>query len=275
MDVVTAAQMQEMDRCTIETFGIPGRVLMENAGRGATRLFIDRLYANGRPGRVGIAAGRGNNGGDGFVVARYLAQRGIQTTVYLLTSAATLKGDAAANFNLLKDSGVPVVEIRDEPAFASKKAEMLLEDYWIDAIFGTGLNSDVRGFYHSAIAFLNEMSAPVFSIDIPSGLNADTGQPCGICIQAAATATFAAIKIGLVLYPGASHCGTVDVVDIGIPPAWPTMPMSDSILSQQITSAPSSETGPWISTKAKLDTPWWLREPLEKPVLRPWPPHRF
>jgi hydroxyethylthiazole kinase-like uncharacterized protein yjeF len=218
MDVVTAAQMQEMDRCTIETFGIPGRVLMENAGRGATRLFIDRLYANGRPGRVGIAAGRGNNGGDGFVVARYLAQRGIQTTVYLLTSAATLKGDAAANFNLLKDSGVPVVEIHDEPAFASKKAEMLLEDYWIDAIFGTGLNSDVRGFYHSAIAFLNEMSAPVFSIDIPSGLNADTGQPCGICIQAAATATFAAIKIGLVLYPGASHCGTVDVVDIGIPP---------------------------------------------------------
>ena len=223
MKIVTAAQMQEMDRRTIEEFGIPGRVLMENAGRGATRLFLDRIYGDG-PGRVGIAAGRGNNGGDGFVVARYLAGKGIQTTVYLLAESERIGGDAAANFNLLKASDVPVVQISDARELESRQKEMLREDYWIDAILGTGLTSNVRGYYRSVIEFLNISKAPVFSIDIPSGLDSDTGQPRGICVQAAATATFGHAKIGHVLYPGVRYCGAVDIVDIGIPAAMAAEP---------------------------------------------------
>ncbi len=218
MQIVTAAQMQQMDHRTIETFGIPGRVLMENAARGATRLFLDRVYKNG-PGRVGVAAGRGNNGGDGFVVARYLGQKDIPTTVYLLSTADRLEGDAKANFKLLDAARVPVIEIADAQALASRQEEMLLEDFWIDAILGTGLKSDVRGVFHDVIELLNNSRKPIFSIDIASGLNSDTGQPCGICIQATATATFAHAKIGHVQYPGTTHSGILDVVDIGIPPS--------------------------------------------------------
>jgi hydroxyethylthiazole kinase-like uncharacterized protein yjeF len=217
MFIVTAAQMQEMDRRTIQEFGIPGRVLMECAGRGATRVFLERLYSQG-PGRVGILAGRGNNGGDGFVIARYLAQQDIAVKVFLLAEAAAVKGDAAANLQLLAASGTPVIEIPDEQAFSAHMKDLQHQHYWIDALLGTGLKSEVRGFYRQAIDFVNASGRPVLAVDIPSGLNADSGQPCGTCIQAAATATFGFAKIAHVVYPGAACCGPVEVIDIGIPP---------------------------------------------------------
>jgi ADP-dependent NAD(P)H-hydrate dehydratase / NAD(P)H-hydrate epimerase len=230
MFVVTAAQMQEMDRRTIQEFGIPGRVLMECAGRGATRIFLNRLYSRG-PGRVGILAGRGNNGGDGFVMARYLAQRNIETTVFLLADAAAVQGDAAANLQLLAASGTPVIQITDEQAFADRRKDLMHQHYWIDALLGTGLKSEVKGFYRRVIEFINASHRPVLAVDIPSGLNADTGQPCGTCIQATATATFGFAKIGHVVYPGAAYCGPVEVIDIGIPP---TMVQSASVHQQLI-----------------------------------------
>lgn len=230
MFIVTAAQMQEMDRRTIQEFGIPGRVLMECAGRGATRVFLDRLYSQGA-GRVGILAGRGNNGGDGFVMARYLAQRDIAATVFLLADAAAVRGDAAANLQLLAASGTPVIEIPDEQAFTARIKDLRHQHYWIDALLGTGLKSEVRGFFRRAIEFINASQRPVLAVDIPSGLNADTGQPCGTCIQATATATFGFAKIGHVVYPGAAHCGHVEVIDIGIPP---TMAPSTGVRQQLI-----------------------------------------
>jgi hydroxyethylthiazole kinase-like uncharacterized protein yjeF len=218
MNIVTASQMQEMDRRTIQEFGIPGRLLMENAGRGAVRIFLNRLYSRG-PGRVGVLAGRGNNGGDGFVMARVLAQSGIDVKVFLLTKADSVQGDAAANLKLLAASNVPVIEIPDEKALAAQLGDMQHQTYWIDALLGTGLNADVKGFYRQVIDFINNCNRPVLAVDIPSGLNADTGQPWGTCIRAAATATFAFAKIGHVTYPGAQYCGPVDVIDIGIPPS--------------------------------------------------------
>jgi ADP-dependent NAD(P)H-hydrate dehydratase / NAD(P)H-hydrate epimerase len=218
MYIVTAAQMQEMDRRTIQEFGIPGRVLMECAGRGATRVFLDHLYSRG-PGRVGILAGRGNNGGDGFVMARYLAQRDIPVKVFLLAEAAAVQGDAAANLQLLAASGVPVIDIPDEQAFTACLKDFQHQQYWIDALLGTGLKAEVRGFFRRVIEFINAGNRPVLAVDIPSGLNADTGQPCGTCIRAVATATFGFAKIGHVVYPGAEFCGPVEVIDIGIPPA--------------------------------------------------------
>jgi ADP-dependent NAD(P)H-hydrate dehydratase / NAD(P)H-hydrate epimerase len=216
MIVVTAAQMQAIDRKTIEEIGIPGRVLMENAGRGATRCFLEQIYSAG-PGRVGVLAGRGNNGGDGFVIARYLAQQDIDVKVFLLSTRDSVQGDAAANLHLLSALNVPVVEIADAPRFAAQQAHMRHFRYWIDALLGTGLNSEIHGYFKEVLHFINALERPVFAVDIPSGLNSDTGQICGAAIRAAATATFGHVKIGHLVQPGASCCGRVELIDIGIP----------------------------------------------------------
>ena len=217
MHLVTADEMREMDRRTIEEFGLPGRVLMENAGRGATRVLMDH-FPDIAGKQAGVIAGRGNNGGDGFVVARYLAQAGVRVIVYLLSDSKCLAGDAAANFSLLSQLQIPVREITDESRLNELKSEMAHHHIWVDAIFGTGLNSDITGIFKSAIDFLNTLKRPVLAVDIPSGVNADTGQICGVCLSAFATATFAFPKIGHVQFPGAAFTGGLHVIDIGIPP---------------------------------------------------------
>ena len=217
MYLVTADEMQRMDRATIASFGIPGRVLMESAGRGATAFFLEQLY-RGQAGCVGVAAGRGNNGGDGFVMARYLHQKSIPVTVFLLAQKARITGDAGANLALLTAMGVPVVEMADAAALEAQQSRMRHQQLWIDAILGTGLSADVRGHYREAIDFINRQQRPVFAVDIASGLNADTGQVCGTCIQATATATFGFAKIGHFTYPGRSFSGRLKVIEIGIPP---------------------------------------------------------
>lgn len=217
MILVTADEMREMDRQTIESFGLPGRILMENAGRGAARVLMTRFDGINEA-SVAVAAGRGNNGGDGFVIARYLFQHGIDVKVYLLSDSAKLSGDAAVNFNLLTALGVPVTELPDESAFETHRAEMAEKSIWVDAILGTGLNSEVRGYFKTVIEFINSLERPVFAVDIPSGLHADTGRPCGVCIKAEAAATFAFAKTGHVQEPGRSYTGELHVIDIGIPP---------------------------------------------------------
>lgn len=217
MILVTAAQMQAMDRRTIESFGIPGRVLMENAGRGATRCFLQQLYSRG-PGRVGVLAGRGNNGGDGFVIARYLAQRGVDVTVFLLSEKLRVQGDAEANLALLEPLAVPVIEMPDPETFAQHQGRMRHMVYWIDALLGTGLADDVKGYFRQVLEFVADLQRPVLAVDVPSGLNADTGRPCGICLQADVTVTFGCPKIGQLIYPGAVLCGRLELIDIGIPP---------------------------------------------------------
>ncbi len=216
MYLVTATEMQAMDRAAIETLGIPGRVLMENAGREATRVFLAHFADTARRG-VGVVAGRGNNGGDGHVVARCLAHLGFPVTVYLLCAADRVAGDAAANLRLLAPLNIPLVEITDEAALARHRPAMAAVAVWVDAIFGTGLHSEVTGLSRSVIEFINRQDRPVFAVDIASGLHADTGRPCGACINAQVTATFAYPKVGQVLYPGAEHTGRLEIVDIGIP----------------------------------------------------------
>ena len=217
MILVTASEMQKMDRRTIEVFGIPGRVLMENAGRGATRFFLD-TFSDLTAKTVAVMAGRGNNGGDGFVMARYLAQKGVRVVVYLLARSSQVRGDAAANLALLAPLKIPVVEVPDPEDFARHRTAMAHAHLWVDAMLGTGLNTDVRGYYKTVIDFLNDTHRPVFAVDIPSGLHADTGKPCGTAVRAVATATFAFAKVGHLLLPGATHTGQLKVIDIGIPP---------------------------------------------------------
>jgi NAD(P)H-hydrate epimerase len=210
--------MQQMDRETIEGFGLPGQVLMENAGRGATAFFLKTLWAQAGRGTVGILAGRGNNGGDGFVMARYLHQKGIAVKVFLLSDPQRVKGDARINLDLLAPLAIEVVALPDLDSFRKNAERLKRPTIWIDALLGTGLKSDVRGYFKAAITFLNASEKPVFAVDIPSGLNADTGQVQGICTTAEATATFAFAKVGHLLHPGALHTGRLKVIDIGIPP---------------------------------------------------------
>lgn len=217
MYLVTADEMREMDRRTIESYGIPGRVLMENAGLGATGVLL-KQFPDLETQRVGVVAGRGNNGGDGFVIARYLAFKGIRVRVYLLSECSRVKGDAKINLDLLGPLDIPVIEIPDQASLSAHFIEMRHQDLWIDAILGTGLQSDVKGYFREVIEFINSLNKPVFSVDIASGLDSDTGRPHGVCIRAAATATFAFAKPGHVLYPGATHSGNLEIIEIGIPP---------------------------------------------------------
>ena len=216
MYLVKAREMQAMDKLTIEEYGIPGQVLMENAGRGATRVFL-KTQALSSATRIGVAAGRGNNGGDGFVMARYLSQQGFPTTVYLLAPRDAVQGDARANLELLNDLPVQVVEIPDPQAFEAQHITMRHQQVWIDAILGTGLKSDVRGYFRTVIENMNGFNRPILAVDIPSGLNADTGQPHGVCIRANVTVTFGLAKTGHMLYPGADFTGDLHIIDIGIP----------------------------------------------------------
>jgi len=217
MYLVTAREMKEMDRLTIESFGIPGIVLMENAGRGAVDTLF-RHYPNIRHMKVGIAAGRGNNGGDGFVIARYLAGIGVPVDIYLLSERGRVRGDAAANLKLLDRIEIPVHEIPDIAALESNKGRMRQCDLWVDAMLGTGLTSQVRGLFKEMIGFLNTLQKPILAVDIPSGLDSDTGKPRGSCIDATVTVTFGLPKIGHVVLPGTEFVGELEVIDIGIPP---------------------------------------------------------
>ncbi|CCK79253.1 bifunctional ADP-dependent NAD(P)H-hydrate dehydratase/NAD(P)H-hydrate epimerase [Desulfobacula toluolica] len=221
MILVTANQMRDMDKQTIESFGIPGRVLMENAGKGAFD-FLLKKFKNLTAKKIAVMAGRGNNGGDGFVIARYLMEKKIAVTIFLLSSKKKVTGDAKANMDLAQklcnlSQTCSIVEIPDAEAFEAQRVKILHHDFFIDAILGTGLNSDVRGFFKDAIEVMNTSSKPIFSVDIPSGLHSDTGQPLGASVKADATATFALAKPGHVLYPGNVYTGDLKVIDIGIP----------------------------------------------------------
>jgi hydroxyethylthiazole kinase-like uncharacterized protein yjeF len=216
MFIVTSEEMREMDRLTRESFGIPGVVLMENAGRGAAQVLFKEV-PDLQNKKVGIMAGKGNNGGDGFVIARYLAENGVPVSVYILTKKKKVKGDAAGNLQLIEKMNIPIKEVTDGAAFASYMSDLAHYDLWVDAILGTGLQSDVRGFFKDVIDFLNHTGNPIVAVDIPSGLNSDTGAVCGACIKAAATVTFGLPKIGQVIYPGIEFVGSLAVVDIGIP----------------------------------------------------------
>jgi hydroxyethylthiazole kinase-like uncharacterized protein yjeF len=216
MLVVTSAQMRALDRLTIDEYGTPGHVLMERAGKGATEVFWDEF--RGVRTRPVIIAGKGNNGGDGFVVARCLRARGVRCDVVLLARADDVGGDAARNLRAFKRARGRIIEAPGEAGAGAVRTALERGRVVIDAIFGTGLNAPVTGPIAQVISLINASGLPVFAIDIPSGLDADRGEPLGIAVQAEATATFGFPKVGQLLYPGAGLVGTLAVVDIGIAP---------------------------------------------------------
>ena len=216
MRVLNSAQMREADRRTIEDIGIPSLVLMENAGRQVVAA-IEAVHADLLERQVAVLCGRGNNGGDGFVVARTLLQRGVDVSVFLIGQVADVRGDARVNLDILGRLGVTVVEVADGQAWELHLSEVRDCNLIIDAIFGTGLNAPVHGLIGSVIADVNASGIPVVAIDLPSGLSADTADTIGDSIEAGTTVTLAAPKLPLVLPPAENRAGDIVIADIGIP----------------------------------------------------------
>lgn len=208
---LTREQVRALDGRAIAA-GIPGAVLMENAGRGAAEL----LLSLGIHGRVVICAGGGNNGGDGFVIARHLANRGIDLRVLLVPEPAELTGDAATHFQAMRASA-----IKEERCPTPEKLTAILAgaEWAVDALLGTGLTGPVRSPHDGLIDAINRKARRVFAVDIPSGLDADTGRPLGSAICAEHTATFAALKQGFANPEAAGYLGKVHLIDLGIPSA--------------------------------------------------------
>ena len=216
MKLLTAAQMQEMDRRTIEEVGIPGAVLMENAGRGMAER-IQAKFAGLMPGPVLIMAGKGNNGGDGYVIARHLAEQGWRVQTLVLAARKDIRGDARLNLDILEACGGKLAFAPGQDDLETALAECEKPRLVVDALLGTGLAKAVKGKYAAAIDWINQSSAAVAAVDIPSGLDASTGKILGCCVAADLTATFGFAKLGQVSYPGAGKVGELTVIDIGIP----------------------------------------------------------
>ena len=208
MKICTRETAREIDRRTIEEFGVPGVVLMENAGRAVARAILER-YPEASD--IAVVCGGGNNGGDGFVAARHLLSAGKKVSAHLARKKESYSGDAKTNLDALLRTGADVRELDGELPRAGGA------DVIVDAVFGTGLARDVGGFYEKLVNFMNGAGKPVVSVDIPSGLDADSGRPMGAAVRADATVTFAHAKLGTCVHPGVEHAGTLYVADITTP----------------------------------------------------------
>jgi NAD(P)H-hydrate epimerase len=214
MKVVSGQVMQSMDQRAISEFGIPGLTLMENAGRACADA-ISETFGSGNGRRALIVAGKGNNGGDGYVIARLLGERGWEAAVLLLSAPSSISGDAAANLARLERGSLILPPVGAElPREIFRKATLI-----VDALLGTGVKNEVTGSYREAIDAINLSGRPVVSVDIPSGIDAATGRVMGAAVRADLTVSFALAKLGNVLYPGAEYCGRLLVADIGMAPA--------------------------------------------------------
>ena len=228
MKVVTAAEMRQIDQDTIEGIGIPGIVLMETAGSAIVRA-IKAHYPTCK--RIGIFAGKGNNGGDGIVIARQLAHVGHDVHLFLVSPPESFTGEAQINLQIAKNLGLRTVELRadagrdrspadkaDSGGYSETISTHLAScELLVDAIFGTGLRGAVREPIATLINTINHLPIPILSVDLPSGLNADTGNPLGTCVRADRTVTIGLPKRGLLVHPGAEFTGKLEVVDIGFP----------------------------------------------------------
>jgi hydroxyethylthiazole kinase-like uncharacterized protein yjeF len=221
---VNTAQMRELDRRAIEERGISGRVLMENAGKAVADL-IRRAIGEPSGARAIVFSGGGNNGGDGFVVARHLAQWGMMVRIVLAARAAEVSGDAAYHLDAARKAGVPIGELPREISWHSNRDALFTAamgaDVLVDALLGTGIRGEVGGIIGQLIDLINASHAArrnlVVAVDIPSGIHSDTGEVCGRAVAADHTVTMGLPKLGLVVGEGIAHAGPVTVADIGFP----------------------------------------------------------
>jgi NAD(P)H-hydrate epimerase len=214
MKVVLNEEMKKIDKITIEQYGIPGIVLMENAGLGV----VDEIIQDfDRTSKVTIVCGRGNNGGDGFVIARHLFNKGYDIKIFVAGGSENISGDALINYKIIKNLNIDVEEIVKDEEISKLKESISHSSVVVDALFGTGLNSDVHGRAEKIINIINDYSKYVIAVDIPSGVNGNNGQICNVAVKADKTISFGFPKLGNVVFPGAEYNGKLVLKDIGIP----------------------------------------------------------
>ena len=217
MKILTAREMKEIDRTAIEEIGIPGAVLMENAGLRIVRALKGRV-PKPEDESVVIVAGKGNNGGDGFVVARHLFNSGGRPEVLLLAAKEEVRGDAAVNLAVVLKLGIPVAEIRTPAEWKKARVKVFHATVIVDALFGTGLLKPLGGHFALAVEDINASAAFKIAVDIPSGLSSDTFELIGPCVRADLTVALAAPKIAHIFPPASGCVGELVVAPIGIPP---------------------------------------------------------
>ena len=217
MRLLTADEMRLADQAAINDFGIPGIVLMENAGLAVVRQVEELLGHDLNGKKAAVFCGGGNNGGDGLVAARHLHNRGCEVRLYFLTDPDIFRGDALANYEILCNMGVSGLQLSESRRLNLARMALWNADVAIDAIFGTGLHDDVQGVNLEVIQMLNESSTPVVACDIPSGLSASSGKPLGDAVRADVTVTFGYCKLGLVLSAAKPYVGKLVVADISLP----------------------------------------------------------
>ncbi|MCH5210982.1 MAG: NAD(P)H-hydrate dehydratase [Oscillospiraceae bacterium] len=212
MKACFASQMREVDRAASEKGGIPSIVLMENAAIACVNE-LKNDFKELKEKRIAVFCGKGNNGGDGFAIARHLSNIGAEVSVYLVCGNE-FKGDAKINFDIIKRMNVNTDVISDTENIGYI---IRSNDIVIDAIYGTGIHGTIDGISYDVIQEINENSGYTMSVDVPSGINSDSGEICGICVKADKTVTFAAYKVGMLMFPAADYVGNVVVADISIP----------------------------------------------------------
>lgn len=215
---LTREEMRELDRKAIEEYKIPGLILMENAGRNVAEEIL-RMIDKAQKVKIAVLCGKGNNGGDGYVVARHLHNHGIPVDVFLLAKIPDIlkDGDAAINLHILLTMHISVSEVIDITRVNAVLKNLNNYTLLVDALFGTGLSGEVREPFKSLIQGVNKLNKPVISVDIPSGIDCNTGNILGAAVKATRTVTFAAGKKGFCLGDGPNYMGEVVVTDISIP----------------------------------------------------------
>ena len=219
MHTITRQQAREVDRRAIEQYGMTGLVLMENAGRGTADVLcrLAETESFGRLRCVAICCGKGNNAGDGFVIARHLDLRGYEVRVFLWTETAELMGDAGANFKILRHTNVSIEVFGNRHNATRLEQQLAGVDWIVDALLGTGARGEPRPPLDAVIDQLNSVSAKRLAVDLPSGLDCDTGETAQHTIRADETCTFVAMKRGFVSPGAQQYTGRVHVLDIGAP----------------------------------------------------------
>lgn len=213
----TAEEIKEIDHRCVWEYKIPSLILMEHAGSGAAQVAMEM---NPSRRQTVIIVGKGNNGGDGLVVARFLRMANFPVKVWILGSASDYRKSSAPWYNhqMIKHLGIPITYLMDDSQLPELKKDISTAGLVIDAMLGIGLSGDVRQPYKAVIDMTNEFSQKVLAIDVPSGLDSDTGEPKGVAIRATKTVTFVAPKPGFVTEQGREYCGEVIIMDIGVPP---------------------------------------------------------
>jgi NAD(P)H-hydrate epimerase len=218
--VMTRAQVRGFDAWAIHDMGIPGVVLMENAARSCTQIILEEFSQEAQKG-VCVFCGTGNNGGDGFVIARHLCNHGLPVKIVLCADSARIKGDAKVNFDICQNMDLPIYTVDTGSGSLCKDIEELITPcgLLVDAILGTGMRGQLKEPIALLISSMNSHNLPIIAVDIPSGLDCDTGMPLPVSIEAAATVTFVALKKGFADNPDArTATGRIFVADIGITP---------------------------------------------------------